>query len=414
MYFLTISIWIIGLYASIRVIIGLILSILHQAKSTHRSTTRIDYNPLLTVVIPAYNEEKTIRNCILSVMKQTYSNIQLVVVNDGSKDRTGKILRELSSTGDKRFLSKTFKVVFQKNSGKSNAINNAIKNYAKGELVMILDADSMLEKDTIQNMVAHFSNPNVIAMSSNVRIRHSRRMIEFVQQIEYLLGYRLKGTEQLLRLEYIIGGVGSTFRKSAIEMVGYYDTDTATEDIDITLKLLSYFGNKKWLFGYAIDSIAYTPPVHTFSQLVKQRYRWKLGRFQVLFKYYKLLLNIHIKKYSFTLSWWKLPKVFFEELFIFLDPFIACWMIIVIISHSNFSPLYWLILVYFIFSFFTLVFEKMNNNEKFKLMMFSPISYFMLYTINIVDFICLIGCLINVKKVFKRKKSESKWEHVSR
>ena len=89
-------------------------------------------------------------------------------------------------------------------------------------------------------------------------------------------------------------------------------------------------------------------------------------------------------------------------------------MIIVIISHSNFSPLYWLILVYFIFSFFTLVFEKMNNNEKFKLMMFSPISYFMLYTINIVDFICLIGCLINVKKVFKRKKSESKWEHVSR
>ena len=188
MYFLTISIWIIGLYASIRVIIGLILSILHQAKSTHRSTTRIDYNPLLTVVIPAYNEEKTIRNCILSVMKQTYSNIQLVVVNDGSKDRTGKILRELSSTGDKRFLSKTFKVVFQKNSGKSNAINNAIKNYAKGELVMILDADSMLEKDTIQNMVAHFSNHNVIAMSNNVRIRHSRRMIEFVQQIEYLLG----------------------------------------------------------------------------------------------------------------------------------------------------------------------------------------------------------------------------------
>lgn len=116
-----------------------------------------------------------------------------------------------------------------------------------------------------------------------------------------------------------------------------------------------------------------------------------------------MLLNIHIKKYSFTLSWWKLPKVFFEELFIFLDPFIACWMIIIIISHSNFSPLYWLVLVYFIFSFFTLAFEKMNSNEKIKLMMFSPISYFMLYTINIVDFICLIGCLINVKKYSKGK-----------
>ena len=83
-----------------------------------------------------------------------------------------------------------------------------------------------------------------------------------------------------------------------IEEIGYYDTDTITEDIDLTMKLLNHFGNTKYHFGYAEDVIAYTPPVHYFNQLLKQRYRWKYGRFKALFKYRQMIFSKDTKKYT--------------------------------------------------------------------------------------------------------------------
>lgn len=406
----SIFIFFIGLYAILRTMSGVLLSIFHQSFSMKKGSSMRNYQPLITVIIPAYNEEKAIQKSVSSVMNQTYQNFQLVVIDDGSKDKTWELLKSLKD----EYKSSRFLIVKQKNSGKSHAINNALKNYAAGELVMILDADSILEKNAVKNMVKHFSNKRVIAMSSNVRISKSNKLIELSQKIEYFLGYRLKGAEQLLRLEYIIGGVGSTFRFWALKEVGFYDDDVATEDIDMTLKLLLHFGNIKWIFGYALDSIAYTPPVHTFSQLIRQRYRWKLGRFQVLFKYYHLFLNLNLKKYTLTLSWWKLPKVFIEELFVLIDPIVFIFVLYVLIAKQNLSPVYGILVAYFVFSLITFLAEHMKTKQKLELLILSPLTYLFLCPISLVDFICLIRCLSNPKKMFHRGSSQSKWEHVNR
>src|SRR5699024_9452848 len=118
-------------------------------------------------------------------------------------------------------------------------------------------------------MVKHFQSTNVVAVAANVRIKRALNLIELVQYIKYLVGYQLKSSEQVLNLEYIIGGIGSTFRRTIMEAVNLYDTDTVTEDIDLTMKLLRKFGNTSYKFCYAFDCVVSTPAVHNFRQLIR-------------------------------------------------------------------------------------------------------------------------------------------------
>lgn len=414
---------IIGLFSMLRIIVGILISFAHQLQEQHDGDQR-GYTPLISVIIPAYNEQESIKDCVMSVIHQSYRNRQIIVVNDGSTDKTAKILKEIKQELRKKGeldtafssdlkVSERFVVASQYNQGKSYAINNGVKNYAKGELVTVLDADSQLAPNALERTVTHFTNPRVIATAINVRIKSVTNLIDFVQRVEYILGYRLKGSEPTLRLEYIIGGVGSTFRKWVLAKVNYYDTDTVTEDIDLTMKLLEKFGNRKWRIDYVNDVVAYTPAVHKFSQLIKQRYRWKLGRFQALFKHRHLLFNRHLRTYSLTLSWWKLPKVFIEEFFIFIEPLLVLWMLYITFYFKDLSMFITVLAVYFIFALVTFSFEKLKFTEKVELIVLSPAAYLFLYTITVVDFICLLKCLAHFSTIFNQK-SKASWEHVDR
>lgn len=423
MRFLFYFIFIVGAFSSLRIIWSLILANVHQLITISANSNQ-NYRPMLSIIIPAYNEEKMIRASVLSALQQTYPNRQVIVVNDGSTDGTLSILQDIAERlkrGQIAYkndsplpLSKQFIVVNQVNAGKSSALNNGIKNYAVGELVTILDADSQLAPNASAKMVNHFKNPRVIAMADNVRIKRSHKFIELVQQIEYMLGYRLKGAEQLLGLEYIIGGVGSTFRMTALQAVDYYDSDTVTEDIDLTLKLIRHFGNRQWLFGYAGDAVAYTPPVHNFWQLIRQRYRWKYGRFQAIFKYRYLIANFNLRKYTVTLTWWKLPKIFVEESFMLLDPLFIAWMLWLIVRFTDFSMLVTIATIYFVFALVTFLVERLKAKQKIALLLLSPLAYVFLYIINVVDFICLLRCLANSKKLLFQHQIQRGWQHVDR
>lgn len=428
-----------GAFAALRLLVGLLLSNTKQIKRTdrvnhyngkkslvdvllnllgiHRHFAKHGNNvlpkdlPTFSVVIPAFNEEKTIYDCVYSVINQTYQKRQVIVVDDGSTDRTGSILDEIKShyINDDRIV-----IVHKKNGGKSTAINEGVKKYATGELVTVLDSDSTLNPNALEKMSSYFTNPKVLAIASNVRINKPHKFIEYVQQMEYLLGYRLKGSEEILGLEYIIGGIGSTFRRWAMKEVGYYDTDTVTEDIDFTMKLLNHFGNRSWKFGYANDVIAYTPAVHYFNQLLKQRYRWKYGRFKALFKYKNLLFNKDFKKYSLTLPWWKLPKVFFEEFMMFVDPLMVIWIFYLMIQYYDMSTVITLFALYFVFGLFSLFPENLPKKQKIKLILLSPFTIALLYVINLVDYISLIHCLKNMHKIIHNTDKSSGWIHVER
>lgn len=245
------------------------------------------------------------------------------------------------------------------------------------------------------------------------RITRPHNLLEYVQKVEYLLGYRLKGSEELLGIEYIIGGIGSTFRKSAMLEVGGYDTDSITEDIDFTMKMIDHFGNSNRQFGYADDVIAYTPPVSRFSQLLKQRYRWKQGRFKALFKHRRVIFN-RDAKYTFSLAYWKLPKVFFEEFLMLIDPLLLLWIIGIIHHFADFSTIFAIFGLYYLFAMATFIPEELKFWERIRLMMVAPLAYLILYVINIVDWISLMRCLFNMKRIANNEDKTAKWQHVDR
>ena len=293
---------------------------LRQKRNVRKQKSK--YEPAVDIIIPAYNEELGIVQSVHSVRLNSYKNKRILVVNDGSKDKTLAKLRYYKQKHKAHDLT----IINQKNGGKAHAINNALKNYATSPLVMVLDADSILEDNAIANMVNYFRDRRVVAMASNCKVQASSFWLGMAQRYEYLLGYRMKRALTVLNTEYIIGGVGSTFRRKCLVSCEYYDTDTMTEDIDVTMKIIRLKGNVKHRIGFAADCVAYTESVLKFTSLIKQRFRWKYGRMQTFLKNQHLFFSRN-SKYSKTLSWYSLPYSLFGEMMILLEPLLVGYVV---------------------------------------------------------------------------------------
>jgi cellulose synthase/poly-beta-1,6-N-acetylglucosamine synthase-like glycosyltransferase len=396
----------------VRVEIFLILSELYELQRLRRDKKIKDseYEPLISVLIPAYNEEKVIYRSLKSVYASEYKNFEVIVINDGSKDQTtrqvNKFIKETGVTN--------LRLMRQKNGGKGTALNNGLKKYAKGELVMILDADSALDKNALKNSVKYFIDPKVTSIASNVKVIPNQRLITIMQFFEYTMGYKAKKALTMMNMEYIIGGAGSVFRKSAIEECGYYDTDTLTEDIDLTVKLIYKKGNKDSRLIYASDVLCYTEGPLFFKSLIRQRFRWKFGRFQTFYKNYRLFFNVN-KKYSKTLTWYQLPYAMVQEFFSFIDPFIVIIMTFFAIVNQDITPFIGTVIFITLFTALSIISDDyMEIDQKLRMLMYAPFAYFFFFVIGMIEYIALIQCIWKWKQIFFNKENECKWEHVER
>lgn len=375
-------------------------------KNTQR---RHAYRPLISVIIPAYNEEMGVVRTLQSVMASTYINKQIIVVNDGSRDRTLAILRAFQRRNPGQFT-----IVNQDNAGKASAINRAVRYFAKGKLVMVLDADSILHPEGLARMAEHFRDSRVIAASSNVKVIPSRTVLGVTQRFEYLISYRMKRALSVLSMEYIVGGVGSTFRKSALLKAGLYDTDTMTEDIDLTVKLISLYGNRRWRVHYAADVLTYTEHVRRFGSLIKQRFRWKYGRFQTLMKHSRLFFNSS-KKYTRRLTWYQLPYALFGEFVLLIEPILVSYILFIVLRYGDLTSLVSVYIIVTSFIFLILLGEESESiKAKLGLSIALPVMYFLLYILSIVEFLALAKSLVGTRRLFRKDFAEGKWEHVER
>lgn len=372
-------------------------------------TKKRPHRPLISVVIPAYNEETGVIRTVKSVMASDYKNKEIIVVNDGSTDQTKERLRSFQ-----RKNPGVLSIINQENSGKAVALNNAIFNRAMGQLVMVLDADSLLHPSALGNMANHFRNRWVIAAASNVKILPSASTLGLSQRIEYLISYRMKRSLSILNMEYIVGGVGSTFRRSALAKVGGYDTDTMTEDIDLTVKLIRIFGNTKYRIHYAADSVAYTEHVLSFKSLVKQRFRWKYGRFQTLLKNKSMFFSLS-KSYDKKLTWLQLPYAIFGEIILLIEPLLVGYILWATINYADTTSLLSVYIIVSTFIFFMLLGEN-TETTKSKLMLSGilPLAYILMYILAAVEFLALVKSIIRHKQLLSGVSEKSSWEHVER
>jgi len=279
---------------------------------------------------------------------------------------------------------------------------------------MVVDADSLLHPQAVSNMVAHFRDRRIIAAASNVKIIPSRSILGIAQRFEYLISYRMKRALTMFNMEYIVGGVGSTFRRSMLLKVGLYDTDTMTEDIDLTVKLIRHYGNKRFRVHYAADALTYTEHVLTFKSLIRQRYRWKYGRFQTLLKNHAMFFN-RSGKYDKRLTWYQLPYALFGEAVLLLEPLLVGYILYVVLRYADLTSLVSVYVIVTAFVFIMLLGEATESlKTKLGLALSLPFVYFLMYILTAVELAALVKSIKGARQLFARKQHTGAWEHVER
>ncbi len=228
----------------------------------------------VSVLIPAYNEEDSIQGTLEALLQSEYPLEEIIVINDGSRDRTGTIVKEMMQK------HKMIRLIEKANSGKAASLNEGIK-IAKGELIAVVDSDSFPAKDAIGKMVGYFDSPEVGGVTASVLVRNRNKFIEKLQAMEYSA---IAWTRKLL--EYVDGiwvtpGPLALYRRKVIQDIGYFDTHNLTEDIEIAWRLIHH--------GYKIRmSMLARVTTVVPSRLkiwAKQRIRWNMGGTQTLMKY---------------------------------------------------------------------------------------------------------------------------------
>ncbi|WP_181884632.1 glycosyltransferase [Neobacillus piezotolerans] len=263
-------------------------------------------SPLVSVVIPAFNEERVIRKTIESILKSDYPNLEIIVVDDGSKDKTSLTVKENFSEKQNVHL------VHKSNGGKASALNEGAKK-AKGDILIVVDADTSVSTEAISSLVRHFEDGQIAAVSGNVRVGNRRNLLTTWQHIEYVTGFNLEkrafATQNCLTV--VPGAIGA-WRKQVVEKLGFFSDDTLAEDTDMTLKILRN--------GYKVtieeNALAYTEAPKTIRDFLKQRFRWTFGTLQCFWKHKKAFAGREHKSLGFL----AMPNML---LFQFIVPFFA-------------------------------------------------------------------------------------------
>ena len=263
----------IGLFAFTYYLLSLIL----LDQSDKRKKIPNDKLPFVTIIIPAYNEEKSINRTIQSALSLDYpkDKIEVMVIDDGSKDKTYSIAKDIK---DGRL-----KVFSKKNAGKASALNFAIKR-SKGEIVVTMDADTYVEKDALKLMINYFANPRVMGVAPSMIVHNPKGFFQRINQVEYLLGIFLRKAFSTMESMHVTPGAFTAYRKTFFDKHGLFDVDNITEDMEMALRIQF----NRYLLECADEAIAYTNVPSKFKESLDQRKRWYYGWIFNFLKYKKL------------------------------------------------------------------------------------------------------------------------------
>ena len=324
LYFLAVNGWyLVLLVSSLLELRHHMLLITDESRHLLLSST---LSPTISILAPAYNEEATIETSLRALLALQYPSLEIIVISDGSKDRTVQVLIEkfdlvaVKTIYEQRIKTKPVRslyrsstygalvVVDKENGGKADALNVGL-SFARGELVCAMDADTLIEADGLQRMVRPFLYAtDVVATGGTIRVvngsqvKHGRvaktavptHMLAGMQVVEYLRAF-LFGRLGWNRLggNIIISGAFGLFQREAVVNAGGYLHDTVGEDMELVLRLkrLSYEQGGPGKIGFVPDPVAWTEVPESAAVLGRQRDRWHRGLADVLWRHRRMLFN---------------------------------------------------------------------------------------------------------------------------
>lgn len=297
----------------------------------------------VSAVIPAFNEEQGVLRTIESLAAQDYSELEIIVVDDGSTDKTLKIAEDYAAQSEFNI-----RVLAKENGGKSSALNLGFSQ-ATGALLLTVDADSELAPDAVSKMTRWFSDNSIDAVAGQVKVSNRDRAITCLQSLEYLIGNTVyRRAQSLFGSVLLAPGPIAMYRTSTLrEITGnssrptVFLNDTFAEDFEITVAML--VKNKKIHFDP--DAIAYTIAPNTFTSLVSQRYRWIRGNMQVCKKFLRIIQSEDCPGSMRTLFWMSPTFLFELALLPFIVLFSTSGLLAAAFAGYQLPQIEWLLIV---------------------------------------------------------------------
>lgn len=280
--------------------------------------------PPLTILIPAHNEEKFIKETLDAIKNLNYPNFEVIIIDDNSSDKTSEIVEEYLKHENFHFIK------LLKNVGKAKALNIGLK-FVKTDLIVVIDADTILKEDSLRYMSHHFNKiPRLAVVTGNPRVLNRTNLLTYIQTAEFSSIISLiKRAQRAIGRIFTVSGAFIMYNKKVIEEVGGFSPCTATEDIDITWRIEKKFYN----VFYEPRSIAFIRVPERVKELFRQRKRWALGGWHLIRKHKDLFLNLKYKRLFITFLEFLLAYIW-SILFVV---FTLLWILSKLISYKGFT-----------------------------------------------------------------------------
>ncbi len=358
-------------------------------KNKKRDFTILDSReqPFITIMVPAHNEEVTIEETISYLLNElNYTNYEVLVIDDCSADNTPKILHKLQQQ------SKRLRVIrLAENKGKAHAFNIGLA-FAKGDLVLSNDADTLPEADALMRYVNYFNSPegqNIAAVTSNVEVRNRTKLITKSTTVEFssIVGIIKRAEMGVFGSIFAYSGANTMYRKSALIDVGMFRQDRATEDISVAWD----HQLNNWLAVFAPEIISYTLVPETLKELYHQRKRWAKGGTEVWLTNLRKVLRHPLKNLGESLMLLDQTLSICWSFFFWLATFVFTYLVCDFALTQNWSQLVYLLFSALILICFEMIAGTMQlvialmidrKGNKIEYLLFAPIYLLCLWIIN--------------------------------
>ncbi len=294
---------------SARLLLVGIFAIIDRLLRPHRKASA-GFNPRVAVLIPSYNEEKVIVRTIRSVLNSDYANLHIIVIDDGSTDRTFDVARDAYA---QEIAAGRVQVLTHPNGGKASALNYALARLEE-EFYVGIDADTVIAADAISKLIPHFEDPLIGAVAGNAKVGNRVNLWTRWQALEYITSQNFERRAlDLFNVVTVVPGAIGAWRTAPVKAAGGYPINTVAEDADLTMNLLE----QKYKVVYEDRALAFTEAPINASGLMRQRFRWSFGILQAIWKHRAAFIR------NKAMGLFALPNILvFQMLLPLVSPFI--------------------------------------------------------------------------------------------
>lgn len=278
------TVWGLALLVSIMTVYALFTSIAYKIKKRialkYPKEKNETYKPFVSIMIPAHNEESVIGNTIETVLKLDYPNFEIIAIDDRSSDNTASVIKDL----EKKYPDKVIAFIRSKDAfpGKSAVLNDALK-YAKGEAILVFDADATMDEDFLSNLVYELEPKDVGAVQARKIIRNKDiNLLTRCQNNEMTMDTHFQVSRDSVKGAVELRGNGELIKRTALEDIGGWNNYTITDDLDMSTRLHI----KGWDVRFCPETVVYEEGIMYLFPLYRQRRRWLEGTIRRYLEYF--------------------------------------------------------------------------------------------------------------------------------